>query len=446
MKKNLLAALLVAILASSMVFAGFSGSASVGFGGNLDNGNFGFISQGSGVCLDVELSTANGEAKGEGSVYASIKGSMSAWLIASKAGNNPSDPKNAFAGDIRVAGSISEAKVAGENWSVSILGAPDGLDYAKSAIDFYSEAAKDTWDRGLGYQKYKPYTFAAPYAKTNGLTVNVYDYKLGLALLGDYNKNNTKVNFAGLVETPEYNFSGVTVQAGVSYAYNEFEKIQEGVAKIVDSKYKPTNAMGISAKAGYTQDAISASLATDMGIDFLETTKDEDRFNADVSANFTYDFVGVDFYYATLVKNVKNLVSVQASLDFNSFNVPVALTIAAQDLVNEQALSAEVVVTAVENLKLTGNAGYAIQSKEWDTGLKAEYKVDEFTAKGAISVASEAKKDAPIYLGASASVETEALINGAKLGLAWSGAKDLLDKDPEVDNYGKIMASCTIKF
>ena len=41
--KKTIAILLVAILAVSSVFAAFSGEASLGFGGNLDNGNFGFI-------------------------------------------------------------------------------------------------------------------------------------------------------------------------------------------------------------------------------------------------------------------------------------------------------------------------------------------------------------------------------------------------------------------
>ena len=59
--KKTIAILLVAILAVSSVFAGFSGKASVGFGGNLDNGNFGFIDQSAKVQFDIDLATATAE-------------------------------------------------------------------------------------------------------------------------------------------------------------------------------------------------------------------------------------------------------------------------------------------------------------------------------------------------------------------------------------------------
>ena len=59
--KKTIAILLVAILAVSSVFAAFSGKASVGFGGNLDNGNFGFIDQSTNAKIDLELATANAE-------------------------------------------------------------------------------------------------------------------------------------------------------------------------------------------------------------------------------------------------------------------------------------------------------------------------------------------------------------------------------------------------
>ena len=51
--KKTIAILLVAILAVSSVFAAFSGEASLGFGGNLDNGNFGFIDSASKVTIDA---------------------------------------------------------------------------------------------------------------------------------------------------------------------------------------------------------------------------------------------------------------------------------------------------------------------------------------------------------------------------------------------------------
>ena len=55
--KKTIAILLVAIMAVGSAFAAFSGEASLGFGGNLDNGNFGFIDSAAKVKFDVDLAT-----------------------------------------------------------------------------------------------------------------------------------------------------------------------------------------------------------------------------------------------------------------------------------------------------------------------------------------------------------------------------------------------------
>ena len=451
--KKVFSVLTVAVLAVSTVFAGFSGSASIGVGANFDNGNFGFLDQANGVNVDIELSTLDGEAAGEGDVYATIKGSMTAWLLREKAGNESVDHKSDYGYVPALNAEISEATVGGKNWSVSILGLPNAPDYAMSAIDSKRFDNEDDWGRPLSGKYALPYTFHAPYAKTNGVTVNVFDYKVGLGLLGDYSKDNTKVNFSAFVETPEYDFNGFTAQVGATYAYNQFNTLEDGVPTIQDpTKFKETNAMGISAKLGYANEdlKLSASAATDVGVDF---TAEKDNVAADVAANFTYDFVSVDAYYATNASvwnlgndPVENLLSAQVALDFNSFNVPVALTFAAKDLVNVQDLSAKVDVTAIEGLKLTAKGGYAIETKKWNTGVEAEYENDMLKAKAGLGVASVAEKDAAVILNASASVESSAIIDGAKLKLAWSDANDLLDKDAEKSNYGKIIASCEIKF
>ena len=69
--KKTIAILLVAIMAVSSVFAAFTGKASVGFGGNLDNGNFGFIDQSTNAKIDLELATANAENAGDGDILLS---------------------------------------------------------------------------------------------------------------------------------------------------------------------------------------------------------------------------------------------------------------------------------------------------------------------------------------------------------------------------------------
>ena len=60
-------------MAAGSVFAASSGEASLGFGGNFDNGNYGFIDSGAKVKIDADLATATAEQIAEGDVYASIK-------------------------------------------------------------------------------------------------------------------------------------------------------------------------------------------------------------------------------------------------------------------------------------------------------------------------------------------------------------------------------------
>ena len=71
--KKTIAILLVAILAVSSVFAAFSGEASLGFGGNFDDGTYGFIDSATKIKFDIDLATASAEQIADGDVYASIK-------------------------------------------------------------------------------------------------------------------------------------------------------------------------------------------------------------------------------------------------------------------------------------------------------------------------------------------------------------------------------------
>ena len=455
--KKVFSVLTVAVLAVSTVFAGFSGSASIGVGANFDNGNFGFLNQSQGVVLDAELSTANGEAVGEGDVYASIKGSMELAYLGDKPATADHKPANQF-GFFGINAAITEAKVGGENWSVSILGLPWNPDYAKSALDAEITWEKDAWGRGTGAKTAVAYDYKAPYAKTSGVAVNVMDYKASLGFLGDYSKADNKVNYnlTATFETPEYNLNGFTVKAGTSYAYNNVKWNDDHDNIIPVDAGKNVNGLGVSAKVGYANDVLSASLATDMGVDFLETTKDEDRFNADVAANFTYDFVAVDAYYATKATSFykgselgakEDLLSAQVAVDLNSFNVPVAIAVSGADLINSQDLVLAVDVTPIEGLTVSAYGEYVIDSKDWGTGASAEYKTDAFTVKGGVDVANAPEK---VMLMANVSAETEALIPGAKLAVGWA-ANDLLNvvDDVNVDggvNYGSLTASCTIKF
>ena len=318
--KKTIAILLVAILAVSSVFAAFSGKASIG--ANLDNGNYGFIDQSTNAKIDLELATANAENVGEGDIYASIKASLVVRLFNGEKGAEPDKPMGGWGQFVDVA--IDEAKVGGENWYVSVLGMPDGPDYAKSAIDTYDVKGKYD-DYGFVKEDYtENYTFKPTYADTNGVELGLFGYKFGFGLLGDYDetgdiknwKFEDNIKFAVFGETPEYDFGGLKLQGAVTYSYSGFDKIEDGVpvkqdefAITVgpDEKYvlvpafSRTNALSLSAKVGFENDTLSASVATDMGFN-LEGDDFEEVFDMDVAANFNWSFLTLDAYYATTAK------------------------------------------------------------------------------------------------------------------------------------------------
>ena len=408
--KKTIAILLVAILAVSSVFAAFSGKASVGFGGNLDNGNFGFIDQSTNAKIDLELATANAENVGEGDIFASIKASLVVRLFNGEKGTADDDPLalNPFYMPLTI--SLDEAKVGGENWYVSILGMPDGPDYAKSAIDTY-DVKKKVDDYGFTKADYTGnYSFSVPYADTNGIEVGLFGYKFGFGLLGDYTdvdgwKQEDHINFAVFAETPEYDFGGLTVQAAATYSYKSFDRLLgegttiptttnvSGNLPATYGGFSKTNAIGLAAKVGFANDTISASIATDMGFN-LEGDKFEDVFDMDLAANFGWSFLTLDAYYATTAKSgegavgavkwgnpdaapadhyywnatawgskyTDDVLSFQAKFDLNTFDVPVAITASVKDVLKTVELGVKAEVTPVEGLKVTASAGYVIDT------------------------------------------------------------------------------------
>ena len=417
--KKTIAILLVAILAVSSVFAAFSGKASVGFGGNLDNGNFGFIDQSTNAKIDLELATANAENVGEGDIYASIKASLVVRLYNGEKGATPDKPNSQDGKWLPIDVAIDEAKVGGENWYVSILGMPDGPDYAKSAIDTY-DVKKKVDDYGFTKADYTGnYSFSVPYADTNGIEVGLFGYKFGFGLLGDYTdvdgwKQEDHINFAVFAETPEYDFGGLTVQAAATYSYKSFDRLfGEGTtiptgnvdkAPATYGGFSKTNAIGLAAKVGFANDTLSASIATDMGFN-LEGDKFEDVFDMDLAANFGWSFLTLDAYYATTAKSGEGVVgavkwgkdggttdhyywdanawgskytddvlSFQAKFDLNTFDVPVAITASVKDVMHTVELGVKAEVTAVENLKITASAGYVVDTV--DAYSKADWMRD----------------------------------------------------------------------
>ena len=387
--KKTIAILLVAILAVSSVFAAFSGEAKLGFGGNFDSGEWGFIDKSANVNFNIDLATATAEQIADGDVYASIKATFGLKLMTGEKKYAEGDPYNGLVINdsglgsmmglnsygIGIIADITEAKVGGENWYVSILGVPDAPNFAESAIDTYTvEGAYDKY--GLARDDYdKAYNYGVAFEKANGVEVNVYDYVFGLGLVGDYDDADTwkfedDVALSVFAKTPEYNFGGVNAQLGGVYSY-------KGTAT------ETKNAIGVSGKIGFANDTLSANVATDMGFN-LEGDDFDEVFDMDVAANFNWSFLTLDAYYATTATSgeeakpiytadkidwdntekstTENVLSAQVKFDLNAFDVPVAITASAKDLLHKVDLGVKAEVTPVEGLKLSANAGYVVDT------------------------------------------------------------------------------------
>ena len=493
--KKTIAILLVAILAVGSAFAAFSGEASLGFGGNLDNGNFGFIDSAAKVKIDVDLATATAEQIADGDVYASIKASFGLKLTTGEETRGEVEDPTApgapaiYSGNsdyrIGIIADITEAKIAGANWEVSILGLDDAPNYAKGFQTYTVEDGIDKW--GLSRADFdENYNTALPFEKATGIQATVYGFKAGFGLLGDYDDEDTwelkdNINVAALVETPEFDFNGFKFQVGGAYSYESFEKLDDNKHPTVESAdWTKTNAFSVSAKAGYEKDALSVMAATDVAFKFVEN--EDTTIDADVAVDVVYDFLTVNAYYGTNPVTGKNpvldkldtytkeysedMLSAQVKVDLNSFDVPVALTVGMNDIIAKQAIVAKAEITAIEGLKLTVNGGYTVDEKfgrdaaglilddkdkdivgKWSAGLDAEYDMGIAKVSAGISAEQLVEKDAKVKLGLNAAVESDSIIPGATLKLAWADAEDVLKAENDgAKELGKITASIKMTF
>ena len=432
--KKIIAISLVAILAVGSVFAAFTGSASTEFGYNIDTKDYGFIGQSNSVSFDIDVATASAEAIGEGDVYASIKASLTLSLFS---GEKPADFKEAESkilvsskdgkSHLGLAFSVDEAKVAGENWYVSILGMPSAPDFAKSAIDTYKVDKKKLGvvvkTNGTTKNASNATLFDAP----KGVEVGYEGYVAGVGLVGD----EKSVNAAGYIATPEYDFDGLKLQVAGTAS-----------KKAGDGKV----GTGASAKVGYATDTLSATVASDVTLAIPTVENGKVEFNADVAANVVYDFVTVDAFYGTnpVTKadktTTKNLLSAQVALDLNEY-APVTVKAGIKDAINVSKIFGEVKYLPIEALTVTVSGDYEIQGqKAWNVDGAVAYALDFATVTGKLGYGSDK------LLSASLVASSDTLINGATVELGWKDAADLLNKANDKDNYGVIYTGLTIEF
>ena len=466
--KKILSIALVALLAASTVFAGFTGKASVGLGYNFQDESYG-MSNSTETKVTFEATTEEAGKDGEGSVFAGIKASFKM---------KQDDVKEKGKASWSVEPKIEEAYVKGEDWSVSILGAQNGQDFAASAIDKTYDAAKDAFSAT---------TFAVEVAAAPGITAEYKGWTVsGGFVKGDYvaTKAEDKYYFYGYEKNADGNATSLPgwigpqakapenfvvldkVKASTSTAAVKkdvvnysltvatpdmvFGDVTVGFGAAVGNDNEAAN-LGLSAKAGYANDQLSASVASDLVIAGIGN--DEVAFDADVAAKFSFAPVTVDAYYATKASTAnklfapksnataENLLSVKVAADLSSFDVPVKVSAYAKDIVNAQVLGVSASAT-VDALKVGASFDYGIKEEAYLLGATVSYKFDAFTVAAGINYNSTEQ------LYANASVETASIIPGATLKLAYGpvSEKGQVTTNLLKEKYGKIDATCTIAF
>ncbi len=458
--KKILTIALVALLAAGSVFAGLSGYSNLGFGYNSASGKFGF-NPASALSVDIDVATADGSNVGEGDIYAGIDGSVTLRLvdtandeIGGKVALYPyNDSNDTGYYSVGIFASINSAYIAGKDWKVSFgTASSNPVDFAKSAIDTYTAQLKDEYNFAY-WTKSSAISYKAPYSSTSGFVAEYKNYKVGFGFVGTKGDSETTMGYTAYVLTPE-------IELG------DAAKVKVGAVASKANKAAQYISAGASLQGSVAADKFSAKASADFGLENIGKEDDGNKFHFDAAANFKYDFASVDVYYAdaisvqgyhledwTPVKDAakteyENLLSAKASIDLNSFDVPVALTLKGKDLINKQNLSASVDVTVSEAFSFTVGGGYGIKSEKITANAGVKYKAEKFTASADVnfSMKGDVKQLYPKVV-----VSSDAIVNGATLELAWTSITDgsgatttnLLDKEAD---FGKIYATAKLAF
>ena len=458
--KKILSIALVALLAASTVFAGISGSASVSLGYDTTSKEYG-MSNGSGIDANIELATETAEKVAEGSVYAGIKATMklavAPWKGEAKDlkdsgyldgfdGIEKSDeivdalgvrPLLWVDGDAHELGlwlSLDEAYVAGADWKLSITGGKGAPDYAKSAIDTTDKDVKD--DFGNEYDTTDTaVTYKLSAWNATGVALTYKGFTVAGGFSGNATENAEVFAFNLFAETPKFEFEGGSVQAAAIVA-RDGSTDDDGNYTALDK----TN-IGFSAKADYALDAFSAKVATDLGIENVEDA----TVKLDVAANVSYSPVALDVYYQHTDKDL-------LSLKLSGTIAPVTASVYTKDVLSEETRSVGGEVEAtLDAFTLGTNASYTIKAKKFSIGANVKYAAEIFTAKAGVNFGKTFDVDNTSVFYLTASVESEALIPGAKLSLSYGkdsakGKMNFLDKQETAQNFGAITAKCEIAF
>jgi hypothetical protein len=334
--KKISAVLLVLVLVGSVVFAGFTGSATTQFDFDIESGEYGFANA-TAVDIDMTFQEWLGAKKGEGDIYAEInaKGTLSFDSVTAQDGD-------LAVADLDVYLKVTSAKIIAKDWWVSILGSTGASDLAVSAIDIDGDGTKASL---------KPASHVTQNAK--GVTVGLGDYTLSVGVTGDLNP--AAHDFYGSIATPAFDVAdGMTAKFAAA-------------ATLADAG----NAAAGSAKVEYKADDYSASVAADLVYDA--------GFEADVAVSSAFGKTTVDAYFATTTDQGPagpNYLEAKVATTVDKFTI----TASGTDLINTQALCLSAKMAASDELAVTGRGKYTINGGAWEAGADVVYTAADYTA------------------------------------------------------------------
>ena len=387
--KKISAVLLVLVLVGSVVFAGFTGSATTSLAYNLQTGVYGFTNA-KALDIDVVISETLGSKKGEGAIYAEIMASVKLMLDSVTIADGDVAPA-----DLDYTAAITSAKIYGDGWWVNILGTAAPANWATSAIEADAGGV---------------YATLAPQVPQNaaGVTVGLDTYTFSVGLTGDA--------VAGT-----YNVYGTAATSDMEIADGMKAKFAAA-----GSLTQLAKSASVSAVVDYAAEDYSAKLAADA--QFVGGA-----FDADVAIKSVFAPATVDVYFATKTTagpsvGVLNLLSAKVALALDD----VTLTVTGKDLINAQDLSVSAKLVA-EELAVTARGGYKVSTAAWNVGADVVYTAADYTATLNTTYASAGT------LALTVKAESTKLVNNATLCVSYVTADIMTNK-------GAITTSAKIAF
>ena len=437
MKKIISIAVIFALVAAS-AFAGISGNANIKLGYDFTSGAYGF-KNGDSVSVDVKVASETAEALGEGDVFAGVKASLS-LLLANK--NVADDPKIWTDGAELALGaffSIDEAYVSGQDWKVAITGTQSAPDFAKSAIDTVEADVYNVFGNIVD-AKYVAKSYKVSVNKAPGVTASYKDWKVAAGFNGGKADAST-----GAPDFFNYHVSAFTPSFTVAEGLTVKAAAVASALKDDDVEAKNYDAFGASAQVAYAADAFSASVAADFG---MKKTVGTDSFKADfdIAGKVAFAPITADVYFSRVSE--KNWLSAKVSGSYEG----ISGNIYAQDILGDDVkIGAKAEYTA-DAVTVGGGAWFKTTSKAMEVSANVKYAAEKFTAKAGAAYGMDLDTEDKAYVYATASVESDAIINGATLSLEYGKDSDgknmnfLSNNASRPQNFGAVTAKCTIAF